>query len=523
MWPALERSRLLQLYRSGMGGQDQPRDTGERMDTYIDDVRRRDENYFNLPPALFDKLGPDEFTMLLENVSDCHSVGKWCQSSREQDKLCRLNNVYQRLFDRRVAEGTWRPRLLPTDWSSDGMPYRHEFIFQCTAVEMGTDSGQTPSIKGLWSDYYKTFAFTQPLEAVHGDAYAFSNLIRNNNLDCQMVILHEGTTLIPPVGFYGLENLQKVFNMDAVTEIGEHAFFRCSKLALTRLPAGLTSTGEYAFQGCTSLALTALPDDLTSIGDASFMGCSLLALTTLPAGLMSIGDYTFFGCRKLALTTLPDGLTAIGVQAFYECPKLALTELPADLTSIGAYAFANCSKLALTRLPPRLTSISDSTFSGCSTLALTELPVDLRSIGAYAFFRCSKLALTTLPPHLTSIGDATFSGCSKLALTELPADLTSIGKYAFAHCSKLALTTLPAGLTEIREYTFAGCTLLALTELPAPVQQRTGLTSIGEYAFANCRNLRLKTLPPSIERIAPNAFSGSRYSTDMIRRLFNNR
>jgi hypothetical protein len=265
---------------------------------------------------------------------------------------------------------------------------------------------------------------------------------------------------------------------------------------------GLTSIGGYAFYDCTNLALTELPAGLTSIGDNTFDSCTSLALTKLPVGLTSIGDSAFYGCTSLALTELPVGLTTISDYTFGECTSLALVELPAGLTTIGCYAFYGCSSLALAELPAGHTAIGGGAFYGHTNLALTELPAGLTEIGNRAFYECTNLALTELPAGLISIGDYAFQDCTNLALTELPVGLTEIANRAFFRCTNLALTELPAGITSVSNDAFWGCRNLAQISLPA------GLTSIGDTAFDNCTNLTLVTClaetPPGMGRTVFN-------------------
>jgi hypothetical protein len=291
------------------------------------------------------------------------------------------------------------------------------------------------------------------------------------------------------------------FSGEELTSIGNWAFYGCTNLALTELPAGIASIGSVAFYGCTSLALEELPEGILSIGNSAFEGCTSLALTELPEGLTSIDSAAFRDCTSLALTELPEGIVSIGNDAFYNCTSLVLTELPEGITSIGSSAFQYCTNLALTELPAGITSIGDSTFWGCTNLALTELPAGIISIGNYAFYNCTNLALEELPEGIASIGNNAFSGCTSLALTELPAGIASIGFSTFYGCTSLALTELPEGITSIGGSAFQNCVNLALTFLPA------GLISIGGQAFQQCANLFLIELPEVLTSIGNRAFT----------------
>ena len=137
---------------------------------------------------------------------------------------------------------------------------------------------------------------------------------------------------------------------------------------------GYTSIGNYAFYGCSSLALTSLPAGITSISNSAFYNCSNLALTSLPAGTTSIGNYAFSNCSNLALTSLPAGITSINDSAFSNCSNLALTSLPAGITSISNYAFYNCTGLTTITFEGTPTTIASNVFYGCANLTTINVP-----------------------------------------------------------------------------------------------------------------------------------------------------
>ena len=87
-------------------------------------------------------------------------------------------------------------------------------------------------------------------------------------------------------------------------------------------PSGITSIGNYAFDKCTRLALTSLPNSITSIGVYAFYNCTSLALTSLSSGLTSIGNYAFSGCTSLTSLRIGSNIQTIGSSAFDNCTNL---------------------------------------------------------------------------------------------------------------------------------------------------------------------------------------------------------
>jgi uncharacterized repeat protein (TIGR02543 family) len=160
------------------------------------------------------------------------------------------------------------------------------------------------------------------------------------------------------IGTFRNFTVLKSFSGAGLTSIGDWAFYNCTSLALTSLPAGITSIGYWAFYNCTSLALTSLPANLNSISPSAFRNCTSLALTSLPAGITSIEQSVFYNCTSLTQISLPAGLTNIDDRAFSLCTGLTQISLPAGVNSIDFDAFIGCTNLALVtclaQTPPTL-------------------------------------------------------------------------------------------------------------------------------------------------------------------------
>ena len=66
----------------------------------------------------------------------------------------------------------------------------------------------------------------------------------------------------------------------------------------------------------------------TSIGNYAFYGCSSLALTSLPAGITSISNYAFYNCTGLTTITFEGTPTTIASNVFYGCANLTTINVP---------------------------------------------------------------------------------------------------------------------------------------------------------------------------------------------------
>ena len=124
---------------------------------------------------------------------------------------------------------------------------------------------------------------------------------------------------------------------------------RIGKKPVTRLGDALFSRErdakhrEFAKQ----LAEVHIPEGIVEIGNEAFYGCSKLKLVELPASIEKIGSGAFFQCSKLSEITFSERLTEICAGAFYNCVGLRDLVIPASVTQIGKNAFQTCYNLTI--------------------------------------------------------------------------------------------------------------------------------------------------------------------------------
>lgn len=103
-----------------------------------------------------------------------------------------------------------------------------------------------------------------------------------------------------------------------VTEVGYHAFQRCSKLESVNFP-NADSIDGYCFNLCTSLKSADLPK-VQSVAIYAFEGCTALENVNLPS-VRSVLNYAFKDCAALKKIDLNQA-TKINASAFYNCSNL---------------------------------------------------------------------------------------------------------------------------------------------------------------------------------------------------------
>ncbi len=173
---------------------------------------------------------------------------------------------------------------------------------------------------------------------------------------------------IPSYTFNGCGNLLRTSSgllsiPAAVRLIDEHAFDGCSTIYQIVFPENLEKIKSYAFNGCmfafrNSSNTFSVPSTVTEIGDHAFDKCtSLHYLDMSSSKVSSVGEYAFNECG-LKWVKFSPVLLEIGCYAFYKCTSLESADLPSSLRYIGAYAFSNC-KLTSVALPERVTDITN--------------------------------------------------------------------------------------------------------------------------------------------------------------------
>ena len=360
--------------------------------------------------------------------------------------------------------------------------YSNEYTGEITIPEAVTYNGTTYSVTSI-GDYAFSFCTGLTSVTIPNNVTNIANYAFDSCSGLTSVTIGNSVTTIGASTFYGCSNLTSVtINSnavvsknytsywslggifgeqvkeyvlgDAVTSIGDYAFFSCHSLTSVTIPESVTSIGGYAFASCGGLTSVTIPNAVTSIGDYAFASCvgltsivveesnsyydsrnncnaiietasnTLIAgcqNTVIPEGVTSIGGFAFVSCGGLTSVTIPESVTNIAIYAFYGCSALTSVTIPNSVTSIGYYAFASCGGLTSIVVEESnsyydsrnncnaiIETASNTLIAGCQN---TVIPEGVTSIGYGAFFECSGLTSITIPNSVTSIGDGAFYGC----------------------------------------------------------------------------------------------------------------
>ena len=183
--------------------------------------------------------------------------------------------------------------------------------------------------------------------------------------------------------------LRKVSLGTGIENIGERAFYGCTKLEEFEFTPTLLTIGERAFENDTSLVSISLPNQIRVLSEGVFSSCRNLKKVQMPACLDSIGYRAFDNCYALEEVEFNKGLRIIGARAFYKT-GLVVLKLPESIESIENDAFSSCSGLEEVEFNEGLKRIGPSAFEETGVISV-KLPESLEILDPEAFRECKNL------------------------------------------------------------------------------------------------------------------------------------
>ena len=245
-----------------------------------------------------------------------------------------------------------------------------------------------------------------------------------------------------PSDFIRDAKVQTIDLPNSVKDIGEYAFFNCSRLKNIRMPEYLVTIGNWCFSGCDSLAVVDIPNTVTYIGDYAFYFMKMLTSATLPPHVEYVGEAAYMGNRTLtSVGIIPKSLTTIGYLAFSYLPNVESFVVAQDNPVYDSRE--NCNAI--------IETATDKLLAGTMN---TVIPSSVKTIGTEAFYWSYNLHSIDFPEGLEVIEESAFSD-SRLTEIVLPSTLQSIGGWGFCYnyltdVTSLAITPPTVG----NQYTF---------------------------------------------------------------------
>ena len=227
-------------------------------------------------------------------------------------------------------------------------------------------------------------------------------------------------------------NIKTVILPDAMTKIGQNAFYKCINMTTINMPTSLTAIGEKAFAQDTKLACEIiLPASMTNIASRAFFNCQAVTAFHLEATTPPTIPNDAFE-RTTAPIHVPCGYGHIyGKHTRWGMLNLEMCELlqdnvyyyPIDGHTARAVTYHSNptdtivipSAVVIDGMPRTVTEVADFAFTDCANLPAISFNEGLEYIGERAFVRCYGLHGTiVLPATLETIGERAFSYCDNV-------------------------------------------------------------------------------------------------------------
>ena len=178
------------------------------------------------------------------------------------------------------------------------------------------------------------------------------------------------------------------------------------------------------------------------IGDFAFYNCSRLTSLTLSSNITKIGTCAFYECSGLKEVKfcinedleiyLTKGHPYIGVNCginyYLNDKEVTSIVIPSNVTSLGLCAFQNCIGLTNLTLSSNITEIGGSAFKGCSGLKEVKFCIN----------EDLEIYLTKGHPYIgVNCGINYYLNDKEVTSIVIPSNVTSLGDYAFERCTTL--------------------------------------------------------------------------------------
>jgi|GEM_PF-5804225 len=292
------------------------------------------------------------------------------------------------------------------------------------------------------------FIIPDSVKEIGGDAFAYNSYIEN-------VKLPDGLELIGDFSFQGT-GLKSILIPDAVTYIGEQAFFDAKNLDKFNIPKNVNYIESGAF--LYTKWHDNQKDEFVIIGNGvlvKYNGND--EILVLPSDIKYIDDYVFSTSmypdypspgKNIKEIILPDGLIEIRTSAFSDSNIKNFT-LPSSLEKIGRCSFMRCKEIEKIIIPDNVTSIDREAFMSCINLKNVVLPKNIKRIEINLFDGCLQLENIVIPNSVEYIGSSSFGWCENLKYVTIPPSVKKLELCAFCSCENLKYLYIPSTVADI--------------------------------------------------------------------------
>lgn len=209
--------------------------------------------------------------------------------------------------------------------------------------------------------------------------------------------------------------------------------------------------GNRAFYGCSKVTSISLPSTISQIGDESFSSTNIDSLY-VPNTIKYIGGRAFSSCIYLKKLIIEDGQEDIEInwnswidRPFISCPIDSIymgRNIYREWWGAQSSIFNGISSSSLNiEIGTNVTYLTYCLFQNCTNIKSIAIPNNVKDIYFCAFKGCTNLESVILGSSIENIGSSAFDGCASLSSIIIPKSVSTIGSSAFANCSSLLEVT----------------------------------------------------------------------------------
>lgn len=392
------------------------------------------------------------------------------------ETIISMGHVYEcHALNSIVVKATNPPRAELTRYNSNGDPTFLKESNNCP-IYVPAESVEAYKAAEYWSAYADRI---QPI--VEGQP---TNEIWYTSTDGEIVTPNSSGWFNANIISNTYVNGKGIISFDeALTKVGDFAFYNCSNLASIQLPNALRSIEGYAFCACFNLETIYIPNSVTSISDNQcFSNCWNLSSFT--------GQYASADGKSLII----DGIMV----GFAPADRPSEYTVDSSVKVLGA-AFADCSFLTKVNLPEGLEELR---FLALGHTGIREItfPSTTKYIRRLAFSSCRSLSSLDIPESVIEIEKEAFWECYGLS--------SLMGKYASedGHYLSMDGNIVCLALAGLEEYTIPeGITTTCCVDRISGIKRITypsTITQMGQISY--CEDLEsitvIATTPPTFTR-----------------------
>lgn len=385
----------------------------------------------------------------------------------------------------------------------------------------------TPEVRAVPNSCFEGCVHLHAVKIPYADMEFGNNVFKNcNALDTvnftDLTITNKKKSLVPMTMYNNCVNLTNVsiFLDESVIDNGMkfYSFFEeeleafntnYKKVTSVIIRTKIKTIPEEFFEGCENIEKIYVLDDINNLGHNAFASCvNLYELKMNYLGNI-IPTECFYGCERLPNITNLTQVKIIEDRAFEKCFSLTAIQFRTPIELMGERVFSNCLNLEKINMYYIGEVLHDACFANCEGLLVTPIFLNVKEIKNSVFNACINLdhvyinavpnmlfpqifpsskRITKISYTSTIVPDEYFKGISNVEEVDFTQKVTYIGEHAFSNINSLKTIKNLSYVETIGNYAFSNSGLEHIRISPKTMFMGAGI-------FAGCDRLREIEMP----------------------------